>query len=207
MARTAAFYTDAALNAFNAGFTSKAGQKDAMQDINRAYDIYRRVFAEACLAAMRTGNGEMTPEVNTVYWDVPSYPHLWKPKHAEMVRTAFGDTLNETIDAIEKLAELRATIKNAPVNAPVRKEVSPYEIKARELLTDLMERRKTQYLEAIDLGEIFGYLPVYANTHWCINEHGTRYLRTFWYLRGKMTPLNIIICAAEELERREKEAA
>jgi hypothetical protein len=59
---------------------------------------------------------------------------------------------------------------------------------------------------AIVLGTIFNGLPVQAHTHQVTNQYGTTFLRTFYYLFGDLTPLNIIIAAAEELARREKAA-
>jgi hypothetical protein len=38
------------------------------------------------------------------------------------------------------------------------------------------------------------------------NQYGHTFLRTFYFLAGVMTPLNVIIAAAEELERRKKAA-
>ena len=57
-----------------------------------------------------------------------------------------------------------------------------------------MERLQVRYLEAIDLCELVGdegfrMKGLSANSHYVTNEHGTTFLRTFYYLQGKLTPL------------------
>ena len=39
MTRTAAFYTDRATARFEAGFTSKAAQQEALRDLNSAFEL------------------------------------------------------------------------------------------------------------------------------------------------------------------------
>jgi hypothetical protein len=195
MTRTASFYVDAALAAYNAGFSSKAGQQRAVEDLNRAYDLgVKRMIHDELLQIARDDRAE---DWDTLYWGIPDL-HNWKPKHS-----ALFARFPENVALAEQLIALRASIKAAPVNLPVRAEPSPFEVKARETLMDLMQRRKTQYLEAVALGEVFGGLPVSANTHLVTNDRGTTFLRTFFYLRGELTPLLVIIAAAEELARRQ----
>jgi hypothetical protein len=199
MARTASFYIDAALTAYNAGFTSKSGQQNAIADLNRAYDLGVKGMIQDEL--LQIDRAERDDQWNTLYWGTPDL-HNWKPKHSELFAR-----FTENVALAEQLVALRASIKAAPVNAPVRAEPSPYEVKARETLMDLIQRRQTQYLEAVALGEVFGGLPVSANTHLVTNEYGTTFLRTFYYLAGQFTPLVIIIAAAQELEDRAKAKA
>jgi hypothetical protein len=41
-----------------------------------------------------------------------------------------------------------------------------------------------------------------------VNQHGTYFWRTFWYLNGRLMPLNMICCIAQDAEkRREAEVA
>lgn len=196
MARTASFYVDAALTALNNGFTSKSGQQNAIADLNRAYDVGVKGMIQDEL--LQLDRAERDEQWNTLYWGIPDL-HNWKAKHSELFARFI-----ENVALAEQLVALRASIKAAPVNTPVRAEPSPYEVKARETLMELIQRRQTQYLEAVALGEVFGGLPVSANTHLVTNEHGTTFLRTFFYLRGEFTPLNVIIAAAEELAARKK---
>lgn len=190
MARTAAFYTDAALTALNAGFTSKADAQRASADINRAYDLHKCAIRDGLLADRTIANW------NDLYWGIPDYPHNWKPRHSE----AFAAWADE-VAAIEKLVDLRAAVKAAPIVPP-----APNAEKARvEAITtsirDLLTRRGEQYNRALRLAEVFGGLPVTANVHLVTNEHGTTFLRAFYYLAGEFTPLNVILAAADKLER------
>lgn len=198
MTRTASYYVDSALAAYNAGFTSKSGKQNAIADLNRAYDLGVKGMIHDEL--LQLDRAERDEQWNTLYWGIPDL-HNWKPKHSELFAR-----FSENVALAEQLVAFRASIKEAPVNAPVRSEPSPYEVKARETLMELIQRRRTQYLEAVALGEVFGGLPVTANTHLVTNEHGTTFLRTFFYLRGEFTPLNTIIAAAEELARRAEAA-
>ena len=196
MARTVETYTDLALDAFNAGFSSKAGQKAATDNLNRAYELLQRETIQRGLLEDRTLGGS-EEAWKTLYWGTPDL-HNWKAKHSAMYAPFFP----EAVAAIERLAELRAEIKAAPIVPPAAPEVSPFEVKARETITAWLERRRAQYVEALELAEVFGGLPVTATSHYVTNAHGTTFLRTFWYLRGKLTPLQIIIAAAQELDRR-----
>lgn len=193
---TASTYIDRAMTAYNAGFTSKSGRQTALSNLSQAYDMGVKSMIHDEL--LQTDRAERDDQWTTLYWGIPDF-HNWKPKHS-----ALFARFTENVALAEQLIALRASIKDAPVNAPARKEPSPYEVKARETLMELLERRRSQYLEAVALGEIFGGLPVSANTHLVTNEHGTTFLRTFFYLRGTLTPLNTIIAAAEELARRKE---
>lgn len=209
MARDREFYLNAALERFNAGLDCEARRKEVLADLNRAYDLAHDDLQRACLDSRVIENGEivsdMSEAANSVYWDLPSYPHQWKPKHAEMVRAAFGEGFEPLLREIEGIVALRAEIKAAPVNpAPVR-EVSPYEVKVRAKLEDIRAKRKADYLEAIELGEIFGGLPVSCNAHIVHGHKGAVFWRRFFYLRGRLVALNVIIAAAQKLERRKEE--
>jgi hypothetical protein len=194
MPKTAQTYSDSALDALNAGFVSKAGQNDAIADLRRAYEIHCEVIASGLLADRSIAGW------NDLYYGKPDL-HNWKPRHSAAY-ALWADQVAE----IEKLVELRTAIKAAPVNAPARKEPSPYEVKARETLMDLCKRRNSQYLRAIDLAAVFNGLPVSANTHSCVADTGTPYLRTFYYLAGEFTALSVIIAAADEIARRDRAA-
>jgi hypothetical protein len=198
MPRTADHYTALALDAFNAGFASKSAQKTAIENVTRAYDLNAQAIRDALLADRTIGgNRDGWAEL---YYNVPAL-HNWKAKHDATY--AFAGDL---IQSINDLVELRATIKNAAVAPVPVREVSKYEVAAIKTIQDIITLRKTQYARAIDLGTIFNGLPVQAHTHQVTNQYGTTFLRTFYYLFGDLTPLNIIIAAAEELARREKAA-
>jgi len=218
--RTVAFYTGRALDALNAGFTSKSAQKDALGDVNSAYEMLKRELADACLAERTELTGtrddgstfdyyEMNDAVKAVYWDVPSYPHQFKAKHSLLIRTAFGDRFESVISTIVELVELRDAIKAAPVVAPMKDETKVVAARIVESIKARMDRLNVRYLEAIDLTTVFedGFVMkgLSANSHYVTNEHGTTFLRTYFFLFGKLTPLNLILAAAQEA-RRQSEA-
>jgi hypothetical protein len=209
MARNADYYVTAALAALNAGFTSKAAKKGAMADLNRAYERLREQARSVELSnAPHRGVSELTGEMWTerhAYFNAHEVPydlHLVRPAHL-----AIFDKLTGNAAEVARLVELRAVMKAAEVTPPVKREPSKFEVRAVETLKDLLARRQAQYAEAVDLGEVFGRMPVTASTHWVTNEHGTTFLRTFYYLRGKLTPLHVLVAAAEELERRAEQEA
>lgn len=201
MTKSIETYTAAALELLNAGFSSKAGQKAASDEVTRAYEVAKRELADACLASDRDSDRNMAPAVAAVYWDVPSYPHQFKAKHGDLIRAAFGDRFDDLIATILRLVELRETIKAAPVNAPVRREPSAFEVRLVETMKARMDRLGVRYLQAIDLCDVVEdgvrIKGLSASTHYVTNEHGTTFLRTFYYLFGKLTPLNLILAAAE----------
>lgn len=207
---TADLHAARAIARYNEGFSSKAGQKVALDDVTRAYEMYKRALQDACLAA-RDADNQMAPAVKAVYWDVPSYPHLFKPAHADMVRAAFGGCFDALLADVAELVGLRAAIKAAPITPPAKDETKVRAARVVESIKALMARRNAQYLNAIDLSEVVGDGVVIhgltANSHYVTNEHGTTFLRTFYYLYGALTPLNTILAGCEETARRAKVAA
>jgi hypothetical protein len=201
-------YSAAALDALNAGFSSKSAAKSASDDVTRAYEALRRELHDACLDL---GRGDAMPEAaHIVYWDVPSYPHQFKAKHGDMIRAAFGDRFDDLIASAFELVALRDAIKAAPIAPPMKSEAKAMETRIVESIRDRMARLNVRYLEAIDLCELVGdecfrMKGLSANSHYVTNDRGTTFLRTFYYLNGKLTPLNLIIAAAQE-KRRQSEA-
>lgn len=212
MARDVQFYVNRALERFNVGLDCEARRKEALGDVNSAYEMLRRVLMDAALALRVEvlepyAHYEMPPAVESMYWGLPGYPHQWKPKHAELVRAALGGGFDALISDIERLVELRAEIKAAPVNPAPVKEMNPYEVKARAKIADVMAKRQADYVDALELGEIFGGLPVSVNSHVVHGHKGAIFYRNFYYLAGKFMALNVIIAAAQELERRKESAS
>jgi hypothetical protein len=200
------FYTAAALDALNNGFTSKAGAKNAAADVTRAYETLRRELQDACLATPRIDDrGSMEAPVEAVYWDVPSYPHQFKAKHSDLIRAAFGDRFDALIANAFELVALREAILAAPVAAPMKDEAKVQAARIVESIRERMDRLNVRYLEAIDLTTVFedGFVMegLSANSHYVTNEHGTTFLRTYFFLFGKLTPLNLILAAAQEARR------
>jgi hypothetical protein len=185
----------------DAGFTSKSGQKAAAADVTRAYEMVRREVMDELLALPRDAGEWQNPAAADLYWDFPSYPHQWRAKHAAQLLDVLPGR-EATVAQIAGLVDLRAAILATPVVPVERKLDGQREAAVQVSIRDLMARRREQYNRALDLAELFGGLQVSANVHLVTNEHGTTFLRAFFYLRGQFTPLNVILAAADELARR-----
>lgn len=203
MTRTAQTHIAAATAAYEAGFTSKAQQKAATDELNRAYSRIRDAAHDAICAA--APHNDKARSLTVAEWaergayfqqfDAPFDLHNVRERHLPLFK--------DDAATVEQLLSLRGAIKAAPVVKVERPAAEAKAVKVRESIMDLMKRRGEQYNRALDLGGIFdGRLPVTANVHLCVNEHGTEYVRAFYYLMGEFTPLNVIIAAHEELVRR-----
>jgi hypothetical protein len=197
--------TDAALDAMNAGFSSKAAQKRALDDVNRAYGMLDRDVQDACLL-MRDADNNMSDAVRDIYYNLPSYPHAFKAKHAAALRSVFPFGEDVTLN-LESLAELCNVIKASVITPPASPSISVFAARVIETIAALMARRTAQFNLAFDLTEVFGdkvRVPGFScRTHFVTNAHGTQFLRTFYYLYGQLTPLNSIIAGVEAKMRAE----
>lgn len=201
-------YITSATEKFEAGFTSKAAQKDALDCLNRAFAILTDGARGDILtaAADRFPNARIDEAANVAriefantlgYWDLPDYPHLLRDKHEVM--------LNGRWDAACMVRDLRNAIKSAPVVKAERK-ADEREVAIQKSIRDIMAMRRSQFERGLKVAELFGGLPVSVNVHLVTNQHGTTFLRAFYYLRGEMMPLNVILCIAQELERQAEAA-
>lgn len=200
MSRTPEFYIDRANAAFAAGFTSKAAQKSATDDLNRAHEACRQSVQNLVLAIDRDARTEAH---DNVYWGLADL-HVWKPKHSALVLATFPEA-EPTVRMIEQLVDLRAVIKAAPVVKAERK-TDDREAAVTKSVRDIMELRQAQYARGLELHDLFQGLPVTANVHVVTNQHGTTFLRAFYYMNGTLTPLNVIL-AVLQTKAREAEAA
>lgn len=196
---------DRALELLDAGFTTKSGQKQATDYLNRAFDRIRDAFRPLVWNLFDGDRENVDHEAWGQFlmttgqeYDLPFDLHHVRERHIAKVRELSEDLANK----IAFMVETRAAIKAAPIQKVEPKAaVSEYQRKAEMSLKELMEKRQAQYLEAVELGRIFEGLPVSANTHGVVNQFGTFFLRTYYYLNGKLTPLSVIIAAAEQLAR------
>lgn len=102
-----------ASDAHAAGFANEAKRKDALADVNTAWEALRSVVTDALLAD--------DPEARTDAWHdlydaFPYYPHLWTPKLAAKYA---GRWPNEAARATS-LRALRDGIKGAELRAKVK---------------------------------------------------------------------------------------
>lgn len=191
MAKTTEFYIERATKAFEAGFTSKAGQKEALSDVGRAYEILKGEIQNLYL---EIPHAERTEAQENVYWGMPDL-HNWKAKHAELATSVFPQSA-EQVRQIEDLVNLRAAIKSAEVVKVERKENERATAIVKSI-RDIMEQRKAQYARGLELHDMFKGLPVSVNVHLVVNQHGTEFLRAFYFMGGVMTPLNVILAVMD----------
>lgn len=185
-------YIDRANEAFEAGFSSKSAKIEALQDVSRAYTTLACSIKDEIL-----NRGIEQEELHSLYWNIPMYVHAWRAKHTHQVLNVLPEMAG-VAKQIEMLVDLRISVKDADV-VPAKRDTNKEEIERVSLsVRELMDRRKEQYNAALDLKEVFGGLPVTANVHVVVNQHGTRYIRAFYYLYNKLTPLSVIIAALQK---------
>lgn len=178
----------AATDAFNAGFSSKAAQKAALDSVNRAADEVKGRVHEELLTVARD---DRTDDWADLYYGFPAV-HVWKAKH-QASYVAFP----EAVSAMDQLAALRQSIKDQPIVPPVKDADKVRVETVRTTILDLIEKRKAQFRDGIKMVEVFGKLPVTVSGHYVTNEHGTTFPRYFFYLAGKLTPLNVILAIVD----------
>jgi len=194
-----------AFETFAGAFPSKASQRQAINHVNRAYESFTSLFHDEVIASAPYGGdlGDLTSEQwieRGAYFrqrDIPFSLHHVRDRHFDIIEANLpgGSVL------VRDLIALRNAITAAEI-IPAEPKTDPKVAAIRAKIEDIIALRREQYGHALELGEIFGDLPVYTNWHWVQNQYGTIFPRCFFYLNGKLTPLSIIIAAAEELERR-----
>lgn len=200
MARTPADRIAAAQAAFEAGFASKAAQKRALDDLNRAYETIRDAAHTAQIKAANNNPGLNNHGENRIAFfaanDLPFDLHQVRDSHIEII-AKWGDEAQTVRDLIA----LRAAIKAAPTApAPAKPEIEVRAQAVRKSIIEEMEARKAQFVEGLEITRMFNGLPVSVNAHWVHGHKGAQFIRHFFYLRGKLTPLNMILAIAEAHE-------
>ena len=170
-------------------FAAKSHQKEALSYLNSGYEMLRKKNAEYIYAS------------GFSIWDVPFDLHQIRTKHMHL----FSDDLGNDLD---ELVTLRVLLKELEVVKPAPKtdRITAKQAEVTETVVDLIERRMAQYHEAVELGRLFGGLPVSVTPHQVTNEYNTTFTRCFYYLAGKFTPLSVIMAAADKLAREKEEA-
>lgn len=184
-------YVTEATELFNDGFTSKAGQRRALDSLNRAYDLQKEAIHDVLLQEARDERGEGW---NELYWGLPDL-HNWKPRHSDQYKT-----FALQVAAIEQVVELRNAVKAAEIVPPAKSEAKVIEERVIKSIREIMETRKEQFLNGCRLVEVFGKLPISINAHYVTNAHGTTFIRCFYYMNGRLTPLNVIIAVLQTME-------
>lgn len=109
-------YIERAATLRDAGFTTKAAQKDALDFLNRAYDRVRNEVADEYREYMRseTDDGEDESLWSDLMQDYPDLPYSlahYRPAKHEL----YLDANLERIALVNRMVELRDAIKAAPV--------------------------------------------------------------------------------------------
>jgi hypothetical protein len=195
-----------ALDAALDEFPSKAAQKRVLDTLNRAYDAARDAYGDLYRVELfandeRFGGRDAWPAGEFLdAREVPFDLHHVRDHHVARI----AEYSAELAEVVEAARTARADVKATPVAAKVLKtdeETEARKIAISRTIREEMERLGRMYHEALDLGRAFGGLPVSANVHLVTNQHGTTFVRAFYYLAGKRTPLNVILAAADTLAR------
>ncbi|WP_145903744.1 hypothetical protein [Roseibium aggregatum] len=179
-----------------AGFASKAAQKRALENLNRAYGYIHDLHHDGlCKNAPHNGAEQWTQEMHQERGEffaaneTPFDLHqVREKKHAAI----FGDFWQQVSD----LMNLRDLAKATPINAPVKDEAKAKEEEIRASVVMTLEERKERFLHNLDVARMFNGLPVTVTAHYVTNEYGTTFVRHFFYFNGKLTRLAEIIAIA-----------
>lgn len=195
----------------DAGFCTKAAQKRAMQCLNYAYDRTRGLVHDTAIDTARGDRwqaGEQpTEEAWKAYWEelnqyeVPFNLHEVRDRHIAICETL---GLPGCSQIIRELLDMRQLVKDTPVVPQPRDETKKRVEAIRMDLMEIIAKRREQYVEALDMARHFGGLPVTCNVHWVRHEQGTMFLRHYFYLRGKLTPLQVLLAAADTYAREQE---
>ena len=189
---------DKATELFNAGFHSQAAKKRATDYLNRAYDLIKSQMQDEILE-QRKASPEQFEALTDLYYSVPDLHH-WKEKHDTLFS---GYPLH--VEQIKMFIELRGAIKVAEIITVERPEIEVKAELVRKTIAEEMALRKQQYIENLDLAKLFNGLSVSVNAHYVNHHKGTVYTRYFFYLRGKLTSLNMIMAVAYAFENDAKQ--
>jgi len=172
-------------------FAAKSHQKEALGELNSGYQMLRENNFQFSIDSLSRED----------YFAIPFDLHQIRDKHFRLFDEAHHADLTDLITFRVLLKELEV-VKPAPKSD----RITAKQAEVTETVVDLIERRMAQYHEAVELGRLFGGLPVSVTPHQVTNEYNTTFTRCFYYLAGKFTPLSVIMAAMDTLAR-EKENA
>lgn len=172
-------------------FAAKSHQKEALGELNSGYQMLRENNFQFSIDSLSRED----------YFAIPFDLHQIRDKHFRLFDEAHHADLTDLITFRVLLKELEV-VKPAPKSD----RITAKQAEVTETVVDLIERRMAQYHEAVELGRLFGGLPVSVTPHQVTNGYNTTFTRCFYYLDGKFTPLQVIMAAMDTLAR-EKENA
>ena len=172
-------------------FAAKSHQKEALGELNSGYQMLRKNNFQFSIDSLSRED----------YYAIPFDLHQIRDKHFRLFDEAHHADLTDLITFRVLLKELEV-VKPAPKSD----RITAKQAEVTETVVDLIERRMAQYHEAVELGRLFGGLPVSVTPHQVTNGYNTTFTRCFYYLDGKFTPLQVIMAAADKLAREKEEA-
>lgn len=172
-------------------FAAKSHQKEALGELNSGYQMLRENNFQFSIDSLSRED----------YFAIPFDLHQIRDKHFRLFDEAHHADLTDLITFRVLLKELEV-VKPAPKSD----RITAKQAEVTETVVDLIERRMAQYHEAVELGRLFGGLPVSVTPHQVTNEYNTTFTRCFYYLAGKFTPLSVIMAAADKLAKDKENA-
>lgn len=201
-------------------FYSKAEQKDACDFVNRVYEQMKRASWSGnnnfeCSDNLqkyvedKIASGEFTPVIREGFFDMidtkdyyfvkgaagnwiadfPFNVYALKEKHFTMA----GITSPALEKRLRELVDIRKTFKSFEIVSRPKK--FSLEAKVKQTINDWLDREKKDQATISDLSEIFGDLHISTNVHRCYYWGNKSYLRTFWYIGGRLTKFAVIQAA------------
>src|SRR6056300_1728440 len=164
-------------------FAAKSHQKEALGELNSGYQMLRENNFQFSIDSLSRED----------YFAIPFDLHQIRDKHFRLFDEAHHADLTDLVTFRVLLKELEV-VKPAPKSD----RITAKQAEVTETVVDLIERRMAQYHEAVELGRLFGGLPVSVTPHQVTNEYNTTFTRCFYYLAGKFTPLSVIMAAADK---------
>ena len=170
-------YIDMAIKSSEQGyFTSKASQKDALQHLNLAYNKLTKDIKHPL--------GSTPQDKWKLSIQVPNDLHLVKEKHRSVFDVCHFDT-----SRIFEVKKIRDEIKELEVIKPCKDDT--YRMMTQEILETVETSRHDQTKTLVK--DYFKGLNVRYTWHFVTNSHGTRFIRVFWFLNGKLTKLSELL--------------
>tara|TARA_R110000796_G_scaffold241572_1_gene363206 strand:- start:265 stop:858 length:594 start_codon:yes stop_codon:yes gene_type:complete len=172
-------------------FAAKSHQKEALGELNSGYQMLRENNFQFSIDSLSRED----------YFAIPFDLHQIREKHFRLFDESHHADLTDLMTFRVLLKELEV-VKSAPKSD----RITAKQAEVTETVVDLIERRMAQYHEAVELGRLFGGLPVSVTPHQVTNGYNTTFTRCFYYLDGKFTPLQVILAAMDTLAREKEEA-
>tara|TARA_X000000368_G_scaffold158147_1_gene124596 strand:- start:96 stop:659 length:564 start_codon:yes stop_codon:yes gene_type:complete len=168
-------------------FTSKASQKLALSYLNRAYECARKTMVH---------KGSTPQERWLESYDLPFDLCHVREKHRPILQH-----LSIDCDLVFKLVEYRKQFKDFDIVKPTKKDDLATTMK---IINDTVGYTKEYPSESQrNLEHYFGkdlWKRVTYTWHFVTNSHGTRFIRVFWFLDGKLTKLSELLLLSREIK-------